>query len=161
MSTYEFWHNRCIVCGDYQGHGGLPCPKNLNDIPFNNIQKDFKVTTELTPAQRHEAVAREITKAIFTDGDVIKAIDHSMLAPIIAAHVAQETESLIEQNDGLCRVLDELEIKHKQLQARVKRLEEALIRLRDCDWVISLPDRMDAVRDIARAALAAGEKVGG
>jgi hypothetical protein len=28
-------------------------------------------------------------------------------------------------------------------------------RLRDCDWVISLPDRMDAVRDIARAALAA------
>jgi hypothetical protein len=33
------------------------------------------------------------------------------------------------------------------------RLREALVRLRDCDWVISLPDRMDAVRDIARQAL--------
>lgn len=32
------------------------------------------------------------------------------------------------------------------------RLREALERLRDCDWVISLPDRMDAVREIARNA---------
>lgn len=31
---------------------------------------------------------------------------------------------------------------------------EALTKLRDCDWVISLPDRMDAVRDIAKAAIA-------
>lgn len=38
-------------------------------------------------------------------------------------------------------------------EARVKVLEEALIRLRDCDWVITLPDRMDAVRDVARQAL--------
>ena len=36
---------------------------------------------------------------------------------------------------------------------RVAHLEKALIRLRDCDWVISLPDRMDAVRDIAKRAL--------
>jgi len=28
-----------------------------------------------------------------------------------------------------------------------------LTKLRDCDWVISLPDRMDAVRKIAREAL--------
>ena len=34
-----------------------------------------------------------------------------------------------------------------------KVLREALTRLRDCDWVISLPDRMDAVREIARNAL--------
>jgi hypothetical protein len=34
-------------------------------------------------------------------------------------------------------------------------LRLACERLRDCDWVISLPDRMDAVRDIAREALAA------
>jgi hypothetical protein len=33
------------------------------------------------------------------------------------------------------------------------RYRTALERLRDCDWTISLPDRMDAVRDIARAAL--------
>ena len=39
------------------------------------------------------------------------------------------------------------------LEAEIERLRAALIRLRDCDWVITLPDRMDAVRDIARAAL--------
>ena len=33
------------------------------------------------------------------------------------------------------------------------KLREALTKLRDCDWVVSLPDRMDAVRDIARTAL--------
>ncbi len=43
------------------------------------------------------------------------------------------------------------------LRARVAELEEALIRLRDCDWTISLPDRMDAVREIARKALAKKE----
>jgi hypothetical protein len=33
------------------------------------------------------------------------------------------------------------------------RLAEALQKLADCDWVITLPDRMDAVRTIAREAL--------
>ena len=35
---------------------------------------------------------------------------------------------------------------------------EALERLRDCDWVITPADRMDAVRTIARDALAALEE---
>ena len=46
------------------------------------------------------------------------------------------------------------------LRAEVARLKErqellvrALIRLRDCDWIITPHDRMDAVRDIARTAL--------
>lgn len=43
------------------------------------------------------------------------------------------------------------------LNAKAEALAEALRKLRDCDWVISLPDRMDAVRDIARAALKAWE----
>lgn len=34
------------------------------------------------------------------------------------------------------------------------RLAEALQKISNCDWVITLPDRMDAVRDIAREALA-------
>ena len=38
-----------------------------------------------------------------------------------------------------------------------KRYREALERLRDCDWVITLPDRMDAVRAIARKALREAE----
>ena len=46
----------------------------------------------------------------------------------------------------LRRDLDEAEV-------RVKKLEYALERIRDCDFVITLPDRMDAVRAIAREAL--------
>ena len=42
-------------------------------------------------------------------------------------------------------------------RAKVRALRSACERLRDCDWTITLPDRMDAVRDIARAALAATE----
>ena len=36
---------------------------------------------------------------------------------------------------------------------RIAKLEAALIKLRDCDWVVTWADRMDAVRDIAREAL--------
>lgn len=39
------------------------------------------------------------------------------------------------------------------LRAERDRLKAALERLRDCDWTIGRGDRMDAVRDIARAAL--------
>lgn len=48
-----------------------------------------------------------------------------------------------------CLECDELPSKTK----RIKKLEAALERIRDCDWVITLPDRIDAVRDIAREAL--------
>jgi len=48
-----------------------------------------------------------------------------------------------------------------QLGQRVARLEAALIRLRDCDWVITPRDRMDAVREIAREALDGADKVAG
>ena len=39
------------------------------------------------------------------------------------------------------------------LQRRIDGLEIALTKIRDCDFVITLPDRMDAVRAIAREAL--------
>lgn len=41
----------------------------------------------------------------------------------------------------------------RDAMAEITRLRAALTRLRDCDWVITPLDRMDAVRDIARAAL--------
>ena len=44
-----------------------------------------------------------------------------------------------------------------ELRAERDRLKAALVRLRDCDWVIRLPDRMDGVRKIAREALEAKE----
>lgn len=37
--------------------------------------------------------------------------------------------------------------------AAIMKLRDALERIRDCDFVITLPDRMDAVRRIAREAL--------
>jgi hypothetical protein len=45
-----------------------------------------------------------------------------------------------------------------ELDARVSAYREALERLRDCDWVITPHDRMDAVRDIARKALTGDTK---
>jgi hypothetical protein len=37
--------------------------------------------------------------------------------------------------------------------AAIERLRDALERIGDCDFIITLPDRMDAVRKIAREAL--------
>jgi len=43
-------------------------------------------------------------------------------------------------------------------ESQLSAYREALERLRDCDWVITPHDRMDAVRDIARQALAGDTK---
>jgi hypothetical protein len=51
--------------------------------------------------------------------------------------------------------LEEVRYLIQKNEAEAARLRGALQRLADCDWVISLPDRMDAVRTIAREALAA------
>ena len=45
------------------------------------------------------------------------------------------------------------------LERRLKIAVDALERLGDCDWVITLPDRMDGVRTIARDALAKIQEV--
>lgn len=55
-------------------------------------------------------------------------------------------------------LLDQANTKIKELETENARLRDALTKLRDCDWVISLPDRMDAVRNIARDALAASKE---
>ncbi|MCU0909769.1 MAG: hypothetical protein MUE98_00045 [Rhodobacteraceae bacterium] len=47
------------------------------------------------------------------------------------------------------------------LEEEIERLRAALERLRDCDWVIPPHDRMDAVREIARAALTPKEPTDG
>lgn len=58
--------------------------------------------------------------------------------------------SIVEkQAAALERVAEQL----IELTARLRKLEMALKRIRDCDFVITLPDRMDAVRAIAREAL--------
>ncbi len=51
--------------------------------------------------------------------------------------------------------LDEIEKGIYEYKRAVSVALAALERLRDCDWVISLPDRMDAVRTIAADAISA------
>ena len=41
----------------------------------------------------------------------------------------------------------------QDLERQLRKMRSALQSLADCDWTISLPDRMDAVRKIAREAL--------
>lgn len=76
------------------------------------------------------------------------------------ASTAQELEQVKKERNSAkfehaLMVTRNLELvdENSTLRAQVERLKAALTRLRDCDWTISLPDRMDAVRDIARAAL--------
>ena len=53
----------------------------------------------------------------------------------------------------LVDAIDRLRDINAELRAENTKLRSALTRLRDCDWTITLPDRMDAVREIAREAL--------
>lgn len=48
---------------------------------------------------------------------------------------------------------EEFSVDQKEQPSKVAKMEEALKRIRDCNWIITLPDRMDAVRAIAREAL--------
>ena len=50
-------------------------------------------------------------------------------------------------------IVEKLQLSLVEEQARVDKLEVALERIRDCNFTITLPDRMDAVRQIAREAL--------
>jgi cell division protein FtsB len=69
------------------------------------------------------------------------------------AELAAANERLrSEAMDDYASIKDlQRELATEREKVRVLRL--ACERLRDCDWVISLPDRMDAVREIAREAI--------
>jgi len=60
---------------------------------------------------------------------------------------------LLEQAEWYQQQHRKLLIASINLERRVNALQTALERIRDCDFVITLPDRMDAVRAIAREAL--------
>ena len=47
-----------------------------------------------------------------------------------------------------------MQIRAEAAEAENARLREMFTQLRDCNWVITQPDLMDAVRDFACAALA-------
>ena len=75
----------------------------------------------------------------------------------VAALKAEIADEAIALRDMMSE-RDAAEAELAKERAKVRTLREACERLRDCDWVITLPDRMDAVRDIARAALDATEE---
>ena len=50
-------------------------------------------------------------------------------------------------------IVEALQRSIAEADARLDKLESALERIRDCNFTITLPDRMDAVRAIAREAL--------
>lgn len=56
-------------------------------------------------------------------------------------------------NGGECDFSDPIAKAFTELENENKKLRAALERIRDCDFLITLPDRMDAVRQIAREAL--------
>jgi hypothetical protein len=91
--------------------------------------------------------------------------DHSTYAAWKAWQAAREQvtkqrDELLRYNEAfrketlICADCDSIsKEEYDQAIEQRDRLAEALQKLADCDWVISLPDRMDAVRSIAREAL--------
>ncbi len=92
-----------------------------------------------------------------SDNDIVKMlrmIQGTSLPILVWQHHMLRAAGEIEQN----RIdLEEYRRDVESLTAERDRLRAALVRLRDCDWVIRLPDRMDGVRQIAREALEAKE----
>ena len=72
------------------------------------------------------------------------------------AHDVRFVQGYNDAVDDCNLVVASLENAAAKQAERIKALEAALIQLRDCDWTITLPDRMDAVREIAGNALGAG-----
>ena len=66
---------------------------------------------------------------------------------------AEFAEELERENDELHIAVNVARQLIKTLQDDNIKLRAALERLRDCDFVVTPMDRMDAVRDIAREAL--------
>jgi len=89
----------------------------------------------------------EIGKNI-QDAIVLLRKNAELEAELAAANERLRSEAM----DDYASIKDlQRELATEREKVRVLRL--ACERLRDCDWVISLPDRMDAVREIAREAL--------
>jgi hypothetical protein len=73
-----------------------------------------------------------------------------------AKYIQQNKDLGCELRDPNGTIWDHAKTLQRELTAvtaQRDRLAEALRKLADCDWVITLPDRMDAVRTIANEAL--------
>ena len=73
----------------------------------------------------------------------------------IAELERENAELSLLEKELLCEEhrFNDLSDQFAELAHRKDRYEAALIKLKNCDWVITPKDRMDAVREIARNAL--------
>lgn len=101
------------------------------------------------------------------DGTYVKYADFAPIESLAESHGWQPDgpQSAVDWLREIMTTLDRVEgrigLLRVQLAEQTKRAEvmqNALERLRDCDWTISLPDRMDAVRELAREALLEAER---
>lgn len=73
----------------------------------------------------------------------------------ISAKLETELTAVTEQRDRLLEQQGQWRLSSvcREYRKQLDRLAEALRKIADCDWIITLPDRMDAVREIANEAL--------
>jgi hypothetical protein len=95
-----------------------------------------------------------------TDGEWNRIVcyDHPQFEQGIAEFarkLERERDEAREQRDAVTLRLGNTQERMIDAERQRDRLAEALRKLADCDWVITLPNRMDAVRTIANEALQA------
>jgi len=93
-------------------------------------------------AQRDEA--REALREVERENDQLLASNKNY---------ERDWPVLVHERNEARADADEWQDKYAEVFVERDRLREALKRIADCDWVITLPDRMDGVRKIARDAL--------
>ena len=102
-----------------------------------------------TPTPRTDAAASESIVKVHETSQQLETELTAALAEIDRLDVAGIHSCHANCQKSMCVMRRELTAVTEQRD----RLAEALRKLADCDWVITLPDRMDAVREIADEAL--------
>lgn len=92
---------------------------------------------------------------------LILPVSNSLGSHYVTCYMCEATGAIVEKDENTTpeqarqKAIESWNTRptEDRLTAENKALREALERIRDCNFVVSLPDRMDAVRDIANEAL--------
>ena len=105
------------------------------------------MTHDMTPTERQAAIIADL------EARIILLTDDLFYA---RASNARLTVDLEQANGQLAQRDAKIATLHHRiagLEIKLDAFQQVFERLRDCDWVITPHDRMDAVREIARKAL--------
>ena len=136
------------------------------EVLINRLKELSNAITEGRSAQEREFTMR-IPVECDRDADIVLAEAAKRLKNRSKEDYIKEIEELraklFSEEDRIAELEEEVRCEERRFNylsdqfaelAEQKDLyESALIKLRDCDWVITPHDRMDAVREIARKAL--------